>query len=412
MGLVLFVLFIFFIILLSAIVSGSEAAVLSVTLAKVKALNKSNKQKAKFLLNIKKNLQKYIITIVVLNNIINIIGSIYVGLMTVKLFGNAYVGLVSGVLTFLIIIFAEIIPKLYGEQMAPKFSLMISKPLFFIAKFLSPLIFIIEKIISFFVNKKTVQNDSSISEGEIREMAMLGKEQGVLNPYESQIINKAFDLASITADELMIPKHEVVVIRENEKYKNVIKIAQSTGFTRFPIYSENDEILGIINVKDLLKYHTREKSFSIKKILRPTFFIPENITMLDLQQRFKKEKTHMAIVVNEHGDFIGIITLEDTLEILVGDIEDEFDKFEPSEIKKLDKNTYLISGECSIIDLEDKFKITFKKKHDDFTTLNGFLINRLKRIPKVKDKVSMGKYKFVVTKADKTKVLEVKLKID
>jgi CBS domain containing-hemolysin-like protein len=408
MEIVIFVLLILSILIGSAIASGSEAAILSISYPKVKELaNNSKSNAAKKLLYIKENLQDYITTIVVLNNFINIVGSMYVGVLASIIFGEVYLGIVSGILTFLIILFSEIIPKVYGDAHSEKIALFIAIPLYYLAIILKPIVVFLNFLVNFFVKTK---KHNQISEGEIKEMALLGEKEGSINSYESDMIRNVFEMDDTTVYDIMVPKNEVVVIKENANYNQIINIAQKSGFTRFPIISENDgEVIGIINIKDMLKYHNREDKFSISKILRPTFFVPESMKIYDLQERFKKERTHMAIIVNEHGDFVGIVTLEDIIEELLGEIEDEFDKEEKSPIVKITENKYHIDASADLRYINEKLGIDLFDEDAEYSTLNGFIIYKFGKIPKVNDKMKFEKFSIRIIKASKKKVLEAEL---
>ncbi len=411
MEIIVLISLILLIIILSGLVSGTEAALLSVSLPKIKSiLNEDKKNNSlKRLIYIKENIQDYITTIVILNNIINIVGSIYVGHIASKIFGDIYLGIFSGILTFLIIIFAEIIPKIYGE----KYSLFISKKiatlLYFTHKIFKPIVYLTKKIVDIFIIKDK-NTSKQISEGEIKEMAAIGEKEGSINAFESYVINNVFKFDDVEIYDIMIPKNEVIYFSEDATYEEIIKVAQKTGFTRFPIFSKKDkeEIIGIINIKDLFKYHKKENKFSISKILRPIFYVPENMKVFQVQERFKKERTHMAIVVNEYGDFVGIITLEDVIEVLLGEIEDEFDKDEIL-IKKIGDKRYIIKASCDIKDIDEELKMNLSNKENDYTTLNGYLLYKLEKIPKVNDVLKEKNFTMRVVKATKKKVLEVEL---
>lgn len=409
MEIVYFIALIVAIIVTSAIVSGSEAALLSVSYTKAKetANEDTSNSRAKALLKIKEDLQNYIATIVVLNNIINIVGSIYVGVIAVAVFGEVYLGAVSALLTFLIIMFSEIIPKVYGEKHSLGISLAISKPLIYLSTILSPLIYILNTISSFFISKGEM---SSISEGEIKEMATLGMEEGSINSYERDVIKNVFKMDNIEAYAIMIPKNETTVLNLYSTMDEIVETTQKTGFTRFPI-SINNEIIGMINVKDLFRYYNNKESFAISKILRPVFYAPETMKIFALQERLKVDKSHMAAIVNEHGDFTGIVTLEDIIEELVGEIVDEFDKVEEDFIKKVSDTVYHIQANIDIETLNTQFHLDIDESHEDFTNLNGYLSTHFGKIPKVNDKIKTPKYSLRVIKASKKKVLEVELLI-
>lgn len=410
MALTALIILIITIVIFSGLVSGSEAALLSISYAKAKELDhaKKKKKKAKYLMKIKEDMQKYLTSIVILNNLINIVGSIYVGVLATQLFGEIYLGLVSGILTFLIIIFAEILPKVYGEKYSTEIALTIAKPIIIITTLMLPLVFLINK----FTKKIVKENkENNISEGEIKQMAALGQIEGSLNEYESDIINNVFEMNDIEAYDIMVPKSKVEVIDSKASLNSIVELVEKTGYTRFPVI-ENREIIGIINAKDLFKFLTKPADFSIAKIVRPVIFAAESMKIFALEQNLKKQRTHMAIIVNEHGDFTGIVTLEDILEELLGEIEDEFDHEEKLPYTKIAENKFTVDSTADIYELDESLDLDLNLGDDeDFTTINGFLTSELGRIPKVNDIVKLKHCTFRVIKASKRKVLEVELVI-
>ncbi|MDA3855983.1 MAG: hemolysin family protein [Candidatus Woesearchaeota archaeon] len=410
MALTALIILIITIVLFSGLVSGSEAALLSTSYAKAKELENSKKtrNKAKPLMKIKDEMQKYLTAIVILNNLINIVGSIYVGVLATELFGEIYLGIVSGILTFLIIIFAEILPKVYGEKYSTEISLIIARPIIIITTLIYPVVYIINK----FTTKVVKENkENNISEGEIKQMATLGQIEGSLNKYETDIINNVFEMNDIEAYDIMVPKNKVEVIDSKSSLNSIVELVEKTGYTRFPII-ENREIIGVINTKDLFKFLNKAADFSISKILRPVIFAADSMKIFALEQNLKKERTHMAIIVNEHGDFTGIVTLEDIIEELLGEIEDEFDHEEKLPYIKISENKYTVDATADIFELDEDLDLKLDLSDDeDFTTINGFLISEIGRIPKVNDIVKLKHTIFRVIKATKRKVLEVELVI-
>ncbi|MCA9495695.1 MAG: HlyC/CorC family transporter [Nanoarchaeota archaeon] len=410
MEIIFFVIFVILIIILSGIVSGSEAAILSISYTKAKELARNfqsnlgekNINSIK-LLRIKEDLQRYISTIVILNNIINVVGSVYVGVLANKIFGEFYLGIVSAILTFLIIMFSELIPKIYGEKHSETIALFVAGPLIFLTKLFTPLIYLLNSISAFFVRGKV---SKKVSEGEIREMANLGYEEGSINTYENRVIKNVFRMNDIEVFEIMIPKNRVTVIDSKSNFDEIVKIVEKTGYTRFPI-SEGGEIVGLINAKDLFKYNHIKSKFKIFKILRPIIFAPEVMKIKTLEEKLRKERIHLAVIVNEFGDFTGIASLEDIIEELLGDIEDEFDKNKEASIQKISNGKYHILGRCQIDLINTVLDLNISDK-DDYTTLNGFLISKLDRIPKVNDKLKIPqKGEFRVINSSIKKVLKV-----
>lgn len=407
MELISFIIFVLLIIFLSALISGSEAAILSVSYAKAKEIHSganSKKQKinAQILLDVKENLQKYITTIVVLNNIVNIVGSIYVGVLASKIFGDFYLGIVSAVLTFLIIMFAEIIPKIYGEKYSNEISLFIVKPLKIITFILKPINYTLNLITKIFVKNST---KNQVSEGEIREMAYLGMKEGSIDSYENEVIENVFRMNDITSYDIMEPKNRVVTVSTNAKYDEIIELVQKTGFTRFPV-EKDSEVVGLINVKDLFKYYGRERDFNVSKIQRPIIYAPEAMKLSSLEERLKKAKIHMAAIVNEYGDFTGIVTLEDIIEELLGEITDEFDSEQGRLIDRKDENRYHIMTEIEISQLNEELEIKIDED-GDFSTLNGYLIQLTGHIPKTNEIIETEFGTFRIIQRSKRKILQV-----
>lgn len=416
MEIILFVTLTILVIVLSGIISGSEAALLSTSYPEIKEYisntkNKAKKSKARQLLKIKENLQKYITTIVILNNIVNIVGSMFIGLLSAKIFNNsAIVGLISGILTFLIILFAEIIPKVFGEKHSLNIAIKIAKPLTTITKILHILVILLNKLTDFFID--TSKTENQISEGVIKEMALMGKQEGSINPYESELINNVFDMDDTEVYDIMVPKNKVTSITKQTTFHEIAELTKQTGFTRFPVIeideNNNEEVTGMINVKDLFKHFNKE-NFSVEKIQRNIEYIPETMKLSTLEKNLRLKKIHMAAIFNEHGEFSGIITLEDIFEELVGEIEDEFDK-ETKLIKKVNETTYIAEGSVEIPELNEFCGLDIDTEKD-FATLNGLLIKELGIIPTVSHPpIIINKIRYKILQANKKQILSIEIK--
>ena len=409
MELFFFIAFIIAVVILSALISGSEAALLSISYAKAKELVsqdeelKIHKGPSHNLLHIKENIERYITTIVVLNNIVNIIGSIYVGVLATSLFGDVYLGFVSAGLTFAIILFSEIIPKIYGEKHSQAISLTIVKPLLILTTLLTPIVVLLEKLTRVFIKQNS---NSQISEGEIKEMANLGREEGSINSYESEVIGNVFKMNDVEVYDLMVPKNKVRTIEKGSSFDEIVELITQTGFTRFPVQNSQGDIIGLINTKDLFKFHGKEKSFKLSSIIRPIIFAPETMKASTLEEKLKKSRIHLAAIVNEHGDFTGIVSLEDILEEIVGEIEDEFDLVQDDEIKQIKENKYHIEAAIDIEDLNKELDLNLETT-ESYSTLNGFLVAKLDGIPKINDTFEIEEGIFRVIRRTKRKILSV-----
>ncbi len=308
----------------SGFFSATESAFFSVPINKAKILANQKKRGAEYLLRIKKDMRPIISVLVVFTNIFNIAGSIFVGAIAAEVFGSSSIGIFSAVLTFLVIIFAEIIPKSIGETFAVPMGLILAKPLFYIAKIFSPLIFIVELFTKSLPKKK-----KTISEEEIRTLSNLGFLEGVIEEDEKEMINRVFLLNDLTAKDVMTPRIIVTAFNADKKLKEVEKEIYSLSHSRIPIFKENlDNVIGICHQRDLLISLAKEEKE--KSLL--SFANREVITISEAQKidklipLFQKQRCHLAIVKDEFGGTSGIITLEDVLEQIIGNIVDETDK--------------------------------------------------------------------------------------
>lgn len=400
------------VVIFSGIVSGTEAAIISLSIAEAKEIfsNASTSiqiRRAQRLLYIKDNLQKYITTIVILNNIINIVGSMFIGFLAAQMFGNFVMGIISAILTFLIILFSEIIPKIYGERYDDKIAPNVAFGLILMTKFLFPLVWFFNKLTNLFLDNSKIENN--VSEGVIREMAIMGKHEGSINKYESELIENVFDMDDTEVYDIIVPRNKVETITPDMKFKELIKLSQKTGFTRFPVLDEENEVIGMVNVKDLFKFYGKEKSFDIKKVLRKLEYAPEAMKISTLEQKLRKNKTHMAAIFNEHGDFTGIVTLEDIFEELLGEIQDEFDT-ENKLIKKIEPKKFIVDGSYDIEELNDNFNLGLEL-FGDYSTINGFIINKLGKIPKENVSIVFDKATFKVLKRNQKQILTLELSL-
>lgn len=309
----------------SAICSGVEAALFSISLGKAKVLLEQKKAGAAILVKAKENMQRSIAVIVVLTNTFNIIGSMMVGLVAVDVFGSAWFGAISAVFTFLIIMFAEILPKNIGETYAIPIALFSAGPLLFLNKIFTPIIWVLNVFTRPFWRKRSI-----VSEEEIKILSHLGHMEGSIEADEKDMIQRVFLLNDITAKDIMTPRTVMEVLESKEKLKDIEDKVYSLPHSRIPVYERDlDNIIGICHQRDLLIALSKDQkdglvSDFIKENL--LLIVSEDIRLDDLIPLFQKQKTHIAIVTDEFRGTAGIITLEDVLEQIVGEIVDETDK--------------------------------------------------------------------------------------
>jgi len=411
MELVFFIASVIGIIIGSGLMSGTEAALLSLNIAKVKEyekLNSKNNIKDRAvdrIYFIKENLQYYISVLVVLNNIINIGGSMFIGLLATRIFGDVYIGIFSAGLTLAIIIFSEVIPKVIGERHCLKVTLKMSQFLMFFGIVFRPLIFIIESFVGLLIKDDSQEN---VSKGEIREMAILGTQEGSLDNYEGELIDNVFELNETAIYDIMVPRHKIETIELSTSFQEILKLVKEKGYTRFPIDKDSD-IIGFIHVKDLFEYVDKVDEFSVKKIMRQLVFVPEVMKVVNVERKLKSSRSHMCGIVNEHGEVSGIITFEDIVEEIFGEIEDEHDLAIEDLVIKVKDGIYHISGECEISKLNEELDITIDDE-GDYSTLNGFIIEMLGRLPNLREEIKINEGLLRVISLNKKKILKVEFK--
>lgn len=306
----------------SAFFSGLEAALFAISQSKVEVLRTQNKRGANSLYKIKETMSRPITVIVIFNNIFNIVGSIYVGVAAASTFGNAYLGIVSGLLTLLIIIFGEIIPKTIGENNSEKISLMCAPFLLFLTKVLYPVVRLFELITS-----RLVKNKSIVSEEEIQMMSHLGSIEGSIEDDEKEMIENVFSLNDKSARDIMTPRSMMYAKQKGLKIGDIKEELYEESFSRIPVYGEdNDDIAGLVFRVELLSALAKDKQDTkIDDYMKEVIYVDEDMRVDHLLPFFQKKKTHLAIVKNEFGETSGLVTLEDVLEELVGEIIDETD---------------------------------------------------------------------------------------
>lgn len=313
------------VILGSALCSGSETALLSVPLIKVRQLAQSRKPSALALLGIRNKINRPIATIVILNNIFNIVGSIVIGALAVEALGEAWLGIFSGFLTFLIIILGEIIPKTLGERYAENISLFIAIPIKFLTILFIPLVWIVEKVTAPITQGKPIP---TTNEAEIKFLTKIGYQEGVIEDDEAEMIQHVFQLNDLTASDLMTPRIIVTYLKGNLTLTECKKEIISSQHTRILVIENSiDNVVGLVLKDELLTAMIEgNKEQTINNLVRQVRFVPETIRADKLLKVFQETREHLAVVLDEYGGVAGVVTLEDVLEVLTGEIVDETDR--------------------------------------------------------------------------------------
>ncbi|MBV7328278.1 hemolysin family protein [Chloroflexi bacterium TSY] len=313
------------VIIASGVCSGTEAALFSISTVKVRQLAQSNSPAAQALLAIQEDMTRPIATIVVLTNISNIVGSIAVGNLASSVLGSQWLGLFSGILTFLIIIFSEIIPKTLGERHADRVALLTARPVNTLTWLLSPVVWLLEKVTSPFTYG---ESPLTTNESEIRLLAQIGRHEGVIESDESEMIERVFHLKDVTAADIMTPRVNMTYLDGQKTLTEVLNDVQDSQHTRIVIIDDNrDNVTGLVLKAEILQgLVDGQADRPVKELQRDVHFVPETAQADMLLTDFQRSKQHLYIVQDEFGGVSGVVTLEDVLEVLIGEIVDETDK--------------------------------------------------------------------------------------
>ncbi len=398
-------------LILSAFFSSAETAFVSVNQIRMRSLAEDGDHKAKRVLKITSNSSKMLSAILIGNNLVNISASSLATTITLSLWGNKAVSITTGVLTLLVLIFGEISPKTiattYADRIAPAYSPIVLA----LMTVLTPVIFVINllshgvlTIIGFNPNK----HKASITEDELRTIVDVSHEEGVIESDEREMINNVFDFGDSQAKDVMIPRIDMSCIDVNSTYDEIIEVFRQDKYTRLPVYEESvDNVIGIINVKDLLLCEDRQ-SFVVKDYLRKPYYTYEFKHISELMDELKKTSNNFTIVVDEYGSTVGMITLEDLLEEIVGEIRDEYDEDEEDAIVQISDTEYILSGTARLNDLEDIFNIPDDEIDDeDYDSIGGLIIKYLERLPQKGDEVTLDRLRLVVEECDKNRINKV-----
>ena len=372
----------FVLLLFSAFFSSAETALMTVNKIRLRTLVESGDKRAVRVLAITEDSGKLLSAILIGNNIVNLSASSIATTLAIKHLGNTGAGIATGILTLLILIFGEISPKTLATIHAEKLALVYSGSIAFLMKILTPVIFIINKLAMgflFLIGVKPSDADTQMTEEELLTIIDVSKEEGVIEDEEHEMINNLFDFGDSQAKEVMVPRIDMVFADVNHTYDELIAIFKDNMFTRLPVYEDTtDNVIGILNMKDILLCTDRE-NFSIRNLIREPYFTYEQKNTAELFLEMRKSSISLAIVLDEYGATAGLITLEDLLEEIVGEIRDEYDTDEEDPIEQLNELEFIVLGSANLDDVCEKLDLNFTS--DDYDTIGGYLIGLLDHLP-------------------------------
>ena len=367
---------------------------------------------ALLVLKIMEKPEKMLSAVLIGNNIVNLSASALATTIIIKLFGNAAIGVATGMLTFLILIFGEITPKSLASKKPESMSLVYAAPIYALMFILTPAIVTINLASGFVLKLLGAGNaprQDIMTEEELRTIVDVSHEEGVIENEERKIINNVFDFAEVLAKDVMIQRIDMVLINIEAGYEEAIEIYRQERYTRLPVYEGNtDNIVGVINVKDLL-LHKSEKKFNIRDYMRKPFFTYEYKKIAELLLQMKKSYANIAVVLDEYGMTAGMITMEDILEEIVGEIRDEYDIDEEESFKKIGKDVYLLDGSVKLDEINERLGTDLNM--EDYESIGGFVMGQLEHLPKVREGVRTEGVRLTVEKMDKARIDKVRLEI-
>ncbi len=396
-------------LMLSAFFSSNETALMSVNKLRLRTLADAGNKRAAMVLDVTENhTSKMLSAILIGNNIVNLSASALATSLAYT-FGGYMVSISTAVLTVAILVFGEITPKNYATINAEKLSLRYIGIIRFFMIIMTPVIFVINLFsrgIMFLLRVDPDASGKGITEDELRTIVDVSHEDGIIESDEKEMIYNVFDLGDANAKDIMVPRVHVTFADVNNTYEELIEIFREDKFTRLPVYEDTqDNIVGIINMKDLLLYD-KNQPFHIRDIMRKPHFTYEFKSISELLVEMRDSTFNIAIVLDEYGEMAGLITLEDILEEIVGEIHDEYDETEDELIRQISDREYIIEGSVNLDDVNDRLETGFAS--EDYDSLGGFIIEHLDRLPETGDEVKTDDgIRLIVESLDKNRVESV-----
>ena len=395
----------------SAFFSSAETALMTSNKLRIRNLAENGDKRAEKVLEITANTDKMLSAILIGNNIVNLSASALSTTLTLKMFGSSLVGVATGILTFLILVFGEITPKNVASKNAEDMALKYIGIISILVIVLTPAIYIVNKVAGIVISLFIKNNDDNnmVTEDELRAMVEVSHEDGVIEKEEKKMIVNVVDFGDTVAGDIMLPRVDMVMVSVESSYGEILKIFREERYTRIPVYEESpDNVIGILNVKDFLLIEDKE-NFSVKEHLREPLYTYEYKKTSSLMVDMRKTGANIVIVLDEYGTTVGLITLEDMLEEIVGEIRDEFDADEDEGITKISETEYLIDGSTNLDDVNDR--IGLELSSEEYESIGGIIMEKLGRLPVEGEVITFDNIILTVKKMDHARIEKVGLKL-
>ena len=394
----------------SAFFSSSETALTSINVFKIRQMEENGVENSSLVRNLTENIGKVLTTILIGNNIVNIVTTTVATIFFTDLLGPSGAVVSTIVLTLTILIFGEVTPKNIATSSSEKVALMVSKPIKFFDFILKPMSFFLQAITNLLTKiiiGENKQKDEIVTEEDLKTIVDVSEEQGVINYQESEIINNVFEFGASDVEDIMTARTNMEAIGVDMEDRNLKDFLKNCKHSRIPVYGKSiDNIIGILHMKDIVAFIADDKELDIEKMVRPAFYVYDNMHIFDLFKSMRGENVSLAIVIDEYGGTSGIVTIEDIVEELVGEIEDEYDTHLESILKINDKE-FLVNPSIHINDFNDYFDTDLEQIKND--SIGGFLIDKLARIPKLGDTIEIEGIRISVAQINRYKLEMLKV---
>lgn len=396
-----------FLVAMSAVFSSSETAITSVSKIKVRQLDQKDNKNAHLLRKLHDNMQATISTILIGNNIVNIAASSIATILFTNIFHQNGALVSTVVMTVFVLIFGEVIPKTIAQYKNKSVALKFSRFIYLLTIIFKPIVKVLNLltrlVIKIFIGDNG--DSSTLTEEELKTLVEVSEEEGVLKDQETEIMINALELKETLAVDIMTPRTSMASVDIEDAENDLREIIKNITYSRIPVYEDNiDDIIGVLHIKELAhKIIENDHDFKIRDILKPAFYAYEYIPVVDLFKQMRAKNISISIIIDEYGGTSGLVTMEDILEELVGEIDDEYDN--EKEVTKINDNEYLVDPEMRIDEVNERFDLNLQS--EKFDSIGGFVIELLDRMPKSKDEVEFENLKFIVVNVDKRKITQL-----
>lgn len=408
---------VFILLLFSALFSSSETAITSIPIAKIRQLKDEDEESAEILKGMKRKTNDIIATILIGNNIVNIAATAVLTELILQLpfSGKNSTLIATAIMTVLILIIGEITPKSFAAQNPVSVAVKVARPLEFLSIVFKPILYILTSLTNGIIKLlggEILTNTPFVTEEEIRSLVDVGEEEGTIKHQEKEMIEGIFEINDIDVTEVMVPRIDIVAVSEEATVREALDLIITYGHSRIPVFKDTiDNIVGILYAKDMLPFVSiNNQGFDEKRIadlMRVAYYVPETKKVNQLLRELQQQKVHIAIVLDEYGGTEGIVTIEDILEEIVGDILDEYDN-EIDLIKKINENVYIVKADVSLEEINEIFETDLPE--EDFDSLGGFVFSSLGRVPLQGDIITYDNLQMTVIELENRRILSIEIK--